>query len=93
MAARTRDYLETLGINVSRLTNADNYRHFETTIYYGAGWHETAMNVSFVLPAFVDLAVDEEMRSDIRVELGGDLLNFDYHLYLSDLKTANGRAG
>lgn len=93
MAARMRSYLETTGIDVARLTNADHYRHFETTIYYRAGWHKTAKDVSFLLPAFVDLAVDEEMRSDIRIELGGDLLNFDYHLYLSDLKTANGRAG
>ena len=33
MAARIRDHLKAEGITVKRLTNADHYRHQETTIY------------------------------------------------------------
>ena len=37
MAARVRGHLEAEGITVKRLTNADHYRHQETTIFYRRG--------------------------------------------------------
>jgi hypothetical protein len=81
MAARLRDYLETEGVKVGRLTNADHYRHMETTIYYRKGWRAYAEELARLLPAVIDLDGMEGQESDVRLELGGDLLDFDRGIY------------
>lgn len=92
MAARLRDYLEGAGVSVRRLTNADHYSHMESVVYYRTGWQIFAEQVAAQLPAAVDLVQNDAQRSDIRVLLGGDLLEFDAGLYYADLRGANDRA-
>ena len=93
MAARMREYLDVIGIDVVRLTNANHYSHHETTVYYRTGWRDMAENVSRLLPAQVGIELDETMESDIQIVLGADLLHFDYHLQIAELNADNGRAG
>ncbi len=93
MAARMREYLDVIGIDVVRLTNANHYSHFETTVYYRTGWRDMAENVSRLLPAQVGIELDETMESDIQIVLGADLLHLDYHLQMAELNADNGRAG
>jgi hypothetical protein len=89
MAARIRDYLEAEGIVVKRLTNAGHYRHQETIIFYRSGWRAYAENLARLLPAVVDLDGRDGQESDVRLELGGDLLDFDRGLYYA-VKRSNG---
>ena len=81
MAARIRRYLELEGLVIRRLTNADTFTHQETTIFYRAGWKAYAEDLARLLPAAIDLDGRVGQTSDIRLELGGDLLNFDQGLY------------
>ncbi|MEE9210739.1 MAG: tetratricopeptide repeat protein, partial [Kiloniellales bacterium] len=81
MAARIRDHLEAKGIVVKRLTNAEHYRHQETIIFYRSGWRAYAEVLARMLPAVVDLDGRDGQESDVRLELGGDLLEFDRGLY------------
>ena len=89
MAARIRDHLEAKGIVVKRLTNAEHYRHQETIIFYRSGWRAYAENLARMLPAVVDLDGRDGQESDVRLELGGDLLEFDRGLYYA-VKRSNG---
>ena len=89
MAARIRDHLEAKGIVVKRLTNAEHYRHQETIIFYRSGWRAYAENLARMLPAVVDLDGRAGQESDVRLELGGDLLEFDRGLYYA-VKRSNG---
>ena len=91
MAARLRDYLEAQGVKVGRLTNADHYRHMETTIYYRKGWRAYAEDLARLLPAVIDLDGVEGQKSDVRLELGGDLLDFDRGIYYAGQRS-NGEA-
>lgn len=93
MALRIGGYLETQGIAISRLTNADNYRHQETTIYYRDGWLEEARKVAAALPAGTDLEAAQDQSSDIRIRLGGNLLNFDRELFYADSKSSSEPTG
>ncbi len=81
MAARIRRYLESEGLVIRRLTNADTFTHQETTIFYRAGWKAYAEDLARLLPAAIDLDGRAGQTSDIRLELGGDLLYFDRGLY------------
>ncbi len=89
MAARIRDHLEAQGIVVKRLTNAEHYRHQETIIFYRSGWRAYAEMLARMLPAVVDLDGRDGQESDVRLELGGDLLEFDRGLYYA-VKRSNG---
>ncbi len=89
MAARIRDHLEAKGIVVKRLTNAEHYRHQETIIFYRSGWRAYAEYLARMLPAVVDLDGRPGQDSDVRLELGGDLLEFDRGLYYA-VKRSNG---
>jgi hypothetical protein len=91
MAARIRDHLETKGIVVKRLTNAEDFRQQETTIFYRSGWRTYAEELARMLPAVIDLDGSASQESDIRLELGGDLLEFDRDLYYAT-KRPNGAA-
>ena len=77
MAARLGDYLTDRGLPAKRLTNADSFDREQTTIYYSEGWRVYAMGLASLLPAGVALASFEDGRSDIRIEIGRDLMGFD----------------
>ena len=92
MAARIREYLEDRGIVVRRLTNADNFRHMETTIFYRAGWRAYAEDLARLLPAVIDLEGRVGQNTDVRLEIGGDLLNFDRGLYYAVKRSSGGHS-
>ena len=81
MAARIRDHLEAEGVVAKRLTNAAHYRHQKTIIFYRSGWRSYAEKLARMLPAVIELEGRDEQESDILLELGGDLLEFDRGLY------------
>ena len=93
MAARIRNFLIGGGVTVQRLTNADHYSYMETTIFYRNGWRIYAEELARILPAAVDLTANDDQRADIRVELGGDLLDFDRDLYYADRRSTHERKG
>ncbi len=92
MATRIREYLEDRGIVVRRLTNADDFRHMETTIFYRDGWRAYAEDLAHLLPAVIDLEGRVGQFSDIRLELGGDLLDFDRGLYYAVKRSSGGHS-
>ncbi len=89
MAARMRAFLGTEGVGVGRLTNANHYSHMETTIFYRDGWKHYAEYLARILPAIVDLSGNDDQASDIRVELGADLLDFDRGMFYADRKSSH----
>jgi hypothetical protein len=93
MAARLRDHLGAEGITVKRLTNAHHYRHQETTIFYRRGWRSYAEKLARMLPVAIELDDRDGQKSDIRIELGGDLLEFDRGLYYAAMKSNGDHRG
>ena len=93
MAARIRRYLESGGLVIRRLTNADTFTRQETTIFYREGWKAYAEDLARLLPAAIDLEGRVGQTSDIRLELGGDLLNFDRGLYYTVGKSSGAHSG
>ena len=83
MAARLRDYLHDRGLTVDSLSNAETFGRGRTMIFYRDEWRVYAMGLASVLPAAVVLEPREDVTGDIRIELGGDLLNFDRRLSAS----------
>ena len=93
MAERMRRYLESEGLVIRRLTNADTFTRQETTIFYRAGWKAYAEDLARLLPAAIDLERRVGQVSDIRLELGGDLLNFDRGLYYTVGRPSGAHSG
>ena len=93
MAARMKKFLDEHGVSVYRLTNADRFNHMVTTIFYRDGWYDEARRLADLLPAGVRLEKVLNQRSDVRLELGGDLLDFDRDLYYSEKRFASATAG
>ena len=83
MAARLRDYLSDRGLPVDSLSNADSFGRARTMIYYRDEWRVYAMGLASLLPAAVAIEPRDNVAGDIRIELGGDLLNFDRRLSAS----------
>ncbi len=80
MAARMRGYLATQGIGTYYLTNAAHYRNQISTIYYRTGYLQEARRLSSLLQIPIELVEVESQRADVRLRLGGDLLDFDRDL-------------
>jgi len=80
MAARMRDYLQTMGLSVTWLSNADHFRHATSTITYRPGYREQAEAVARHLPGALALQEVSGQAAAVRIELGGDLLDFDRQL-------------
>jgi len=80
MAARMRDYLEVTGVPVDRLTNADHYAYTASVVLYHPGHERAAEALAAALPVRVELKLDLSGWSDLRLLLGGDMLDFDREL-------------
>ena len=93
MALRVGEFLEDKGIDVGLLTNAEHYRHKRTTVYYRDSWLEQARWISAALPIGAKLEAAPGQTADIRIRLGGDLLNFDRELIYADKKPSNDASG
>ena len=77
MAARFREFLDSHGLFVRRLTNDRTFANARTTIFYRSGHEEGAREIANLLSAPVGLEVADLDRCDVRVRLGRDLLWFD----------------
>lgn len=93
MAFRMSVFLEEQGVSIGRLTNADNFRHQETVIYYRTEWLQKAQELAALLPANVTLEAAPNQRSDIRIRLGGDLLRFDQGLFYANRESSDPPTG
>jgi hypothetical protein len=79
MARLLGRYIKSYGQRVVRLTNAGNYRHRTTTIYYSPGMRLAARQVAEELPVHADLTETQSNRADVdvRVVVGQDLLFYE----------------
>lgn len=77
LASRTRQFMQQEGVVVGRLTNAEHYNFQSSTIFYRRGYAEKAREIADLFPMPMNLKAITEQRSDIRVLLGADSLDFD----------------
>ena len=80
MARMIGTYLNQEGIKVVRLTNASNFNHRETTIYYEKGYHESANYLAGCFPTCNNLKEREKLdRPQVKVKIliGKDLIERD----------------
>lgn len=80
LASRIRKFAKHNKIKVQRLTNADHYSHMKSTIYYQPGWGSEAGMLARLFPIHVAIAEETDQRASLRLEIGGDLLDFDKQL-------------
>lgn len=79
MAARVGDYLKEKGLRVVRLTNADNFRHGGTRVFFQEGYDQMADHVAEQLP--VIHKKEERKKLDrpsikVKVLIGKDLVPY-----------------
>ncbi|WP_193370764.1 LytR C-terminal domain-containing protein [Pelagibius marinus] len=89
MAARIKAFLLGEGLSVTRLSNADNFNHSSTSITYLPGYRELAEVLSASLPIVPRLQQSTGQATEVRVELGGDLLQFDSDLLQAERNTSH----
>ncbi|MEE8226991.1 MAG: LytR C-terminal domain-containing protein [Kiloniellales bacterium] len=80
MAARSRAFLTSRGANVRWLTNAKHFSNMVSVIFHRKGFREQAEMLARLLPIRVRVEAIENQRADVRLKLGGDLLDFDRRL-------------
>jgi LytR cell envelope-related transcriptional attenuator/Tetratricopeptide repeat len=88
MAFRIGQFLDSEGLIVNRLTNAEHFRHQHTVIFYRREWLREAQELAACLPIEVSLVAAPGQKSDIRIRLGGDLLNFDQGLFYASRESS-----
>jgi Tetratricopeptide repeat/LytR cell envelope-related transcriptional attenuator len=88
MAFRIGEFLGSEGLSVNRLTNAEHFSHQETVIFYRREWLRKAQELAACLPIEVTLVAVPNQASDIRIRLGGDLLNFDQGLFYASRESS-----
>lgn len=93
MALRIGQFLDSEGLSVKRLTNAEHFRHQHTVIFYRREWLREAQDLAACLPIEVRLEAAPNLKSDIRIRLGGDLLNFDQGLFYASRESSAGPTG
>ena len=78
MAARVGDYLKGKGLRVVRLTNADNFKHKGTRVFFQEGYQEMADVVAGQLPVLQNKEERKHLdRPSIKVKvlIGKDLIS------------------
>jgi len=81
MARRVGDYLRNKGLNVTRLTNAKNFKFADTKIYYHDDYLQDAFEVARQIPGYQQMEEIEEFgRQPIKVKLvlGRDIIPYDW---------------
>jgi tetratricopeptide (TPR) repeat protein len=79
MAARVGGYLKEKGLRVVRLTNADNFKHKETRVFFQKGYDQMADHVAGELPAIQNKEERKKLdRPNIKVKvlIGKDLIPY-----------------
>jgi tetratricopeptide (TPR) repeat protein len=77
MAKKVGDYLKERGLKVTRLTNANHFKHTETRIFYQKEYDEAAEHVAEHLPVFQSKEKTEKFdRPNIKIKIviGKDLI-------------------
>jgi hypothetical protein len=80
MAARMGRYLGGNGLPNFRLTNAKSFTNKVSVLYFKPGHIANAKSLSGALPVHPSLRRNAALGTDLRLVLGGDLLNFDRSL-------------
>jgi len=88
MAFRVSQFFDSQGLSAKRLTNAAHFRHQDTVIFYRREWLREAQKLAACLPIEVRLEAAPEQKPDIRIRLGGDLLNFDQGLFYASRESS-----
>ena len=81
MARRVGDYLKNKGLNVTRLTNAENFEFADTKIYYQDDYLQDAFEIARQIPGYQQMEEIEEFgRQPIKVKLvlGRDIIPYDW---------------
>ena len=87
MAARTRTQLQMVGLpGKARLQNAERYNYMTSTIRYRGDLACQAEALAALLLGKPTLQQDEGISEDLRVLLGGDLLDFDARYVQNKIK-------
>lgn len=79
MARRVGKYLSNKGYNVKALSNASNFNHSQTTIYYYPGFYGQAQQLTKHIPGFQKtgkLVESRQIKKDIKVLIGKDIIPF-----------------
>ena len=77
MAARMRSYMDTRGVRVRWLTNAERFNKKKSVIFHRKGFRKEAEALANLLPISVGIVATKGQRADVRLRLGADLLEFD----------------
>lgn len=77
LAARVRQFYESKGLSVDRITNAESFDHSTTVIFFRDGFEDVALRYAKALPIKPTLERADRMSTDLRIRLGSDILNFD----------------
>ena len=77
MAARMRSYMDTRGVRVRWLTNAERFDKKKSVIFHRKGFRKEAEALANLLPISIDIVATKGQRADVRLRLGADLLEFD----------------
>lgn len=80
MAARMRQFLGGHGAQKMRLTNAMSFTNRISVLYFRPGHMASAKSLVSLLPVAPELRRNDEIATDLRLVLGGDLLEFDRDL-------------
>jgi Tfp pilus assembly protein PilF len=80
MAARMEEHFKSLNIPLVNLTNAISFTNEKTVLYFKPGFEGAAMRVSLLLPLRPELRSNPALVPDLRLVLGGDMLDFDRQL-------------
>lgn len=79
MARRVGKYLSNKGYNVKKLSNASNFNHPQTTIYYYPGFYGQAQQLTKQIPGFPKtgkLVESRQIKKNIKVLIGKDIIPF-----------------
>lgn len=77
MAKRLSNHLREKGFKIGRLTNADNFNHAKTEIYYKRGYYEFAYDVAQQIPGIQYLKIIKKLdrrNIQLKVLMGYDLI-------------------
>ena len=86
MATRMRYFLASQGIAPYYITNAEHYSNHTSTILYRTGYLTDARKLAAKLPIPVEFVEVDSQRADVRLRLGGDLLEFDREIIVLSRK-------
>jgi Tfp pilus assembly protein PilF len=79
MARRVGNYLSKKGYNVKKISNASNFNHHQTTIYYNPGFYGQAQQLTQQIPGFDKtgrLVESNQIKKNIEVVIGKDIIPF-----------------